>query len=357
MTAVDPIRVMVIDDSAFSRRTITRMLESSPLIEVVDFARDGEEALRKALENPVDLITLDLEMPRMDGFTFLRILMAKHPTPVIVISGRADDQDVFKALDLGAVDFVAKPTSRATPELATIEAELVRRVLAVQDLRIDKVRDRIAHPPTTQLQSTPCNDLALVAIGASTGGPAALSQLFGSFSEPPPFGFAVAQHMPEGFTRGFAARLDRLTCFDVREARHGDEPRPGQILLAPGGSHMEFEALSGRVVTRLAPRTGSDKYAPSVDRLFHSCAKHFGADLLAVVLTGMGDDGTRGARRVKEAGGNVIAESEESAVIFGMPKQAISAGAVDAVLPLRDIPGAIQAGVENADERPAEDRG
>ncbi len=297
MSAQDPIRVLVIDDSAFSRRTIIRMLEKSPLIEVVGWARDGEEALQKALELPLDLITLDLEMPRMDGFTFLRIMMSKKPTPVMVISGRGGDQDVFKALDLGAVDFVAKPTPRATPELATIEQELIRKVHAIRQLRIDKLRHQISRAPSLVRQSAGAKLASrVVAIGASTGGPSALMQLFGAFAEAPPCAFFVSQHMPGGFTRGFAERLNRLTNLEAREARDGDEPEAGTILLAPGENHLEFAAKGDRVVTRLVPRTQSDKYAPAVDRMFESAAKHFGSDLLAVVLTGMGDDGRRGVQ-------------------------------------------------------------
>lgn len=345
MSRGDRIRVLVIDDSAFSRRTIVRMLESSPLVEVVAWARDGEEALRIALDQPLDLITLDLEMPRMDGFTFLRILMARRPTPVIVISGRSGDQEVFKALDLGAVDFVAKPTPRAAPELATIEQELIRKVHAVPQLRIEKVRDRIGSAPLLRPAPRAADRAArVVAIGSSTGGPAALMQLFAAFTVPPGCAFVVSQHMPEGFTRGFAERLDRMTVFHAREAEDGDAPAPGLILIAPGGSHFEFETCGGHPVARLVRRRGGDKYAPSVDRMFVSAAKHFGHDLLAVVLTGMGDDGRDGVLAVKRAGGNVIAESEETAVIFGMPQQAIRAGAVDAVLPLPEIAPVIQSG-------------
>jgi two-component system, chemotaxis family, protein-glutamate methylesterase/glutaminase len=347
----DRIRVLVIDDSAFSRQTIIRMLETSALVEVVGYARDGEEALRKALGTHVDLITLDLEMPRMDGFTFLRLLMAKKPTPVIVISGRSGDQDVFKALELGAVDFVAKPTPRAAPELATIEQELIRKVHAIRELRMDKVRKRLSGTPALTRGVPARHRLPrVVAIGSSTGGPAALMQLFSAFSEPPPLAFVVAQHMPAGFTRGFAERLDRLTTLRAREAEAGAAILPGTILIAPGGSHLEFESRDREVLTRLVPRSPEDKYAPSVDRLFVSAAKHFGADLLAVVLTGMGDDGRRGVRSVKEAGGNVIVESEETAVVYGMPQQAIRAGAVDAVLTLPGIAAAIQVGIADAEE-------
>ena len=178
MTERGPIRVLVIDDSAFSRRTITRMLESSPLVEVIDSARDGEEALRKTFELQPDLVTLDLEMPRMDGFTYLRLVMSKRPTPIMVISGRSDDQDVFKALDLGAVDFISKPSPRATPELESIQQELIRKVHALRELRIDKVRERIDAAPS--MAREPVSDPraqapAAVVIGSSTGGPAGSS--------------------------------------------------------------------------------------------------------------------------------------------------------------------------------------
>lgn len=350
MSRRDLIRVLVIDDSAYSRQAITRMLETSPLVKVVGVARDGEEALRKAFDLEPDLITLDLEMPRMDGFTFLRIVMAKRPTPVMVISGRAGEDDVFKALELGAVDFIAKPMARATPELVNIERELIRKVHSIRDLRIDKVRDRVNSMPVIARSDHRDDYLApkLVVIGSSTGGPAALMQLFGAFAEPPPCAFLVAQHMPSGFTRGFAERLDRLTPFTAIEADGGESPDVGTILVAPGGCHLELENHSGRMLTRVVRGGSRDKYTPSVDRLFESAAKHFGSDLLAVVLTGMGDDGRRGVVAVKDAGGHVIAESESTAVIFGMPQQAIRTGAVDLVLPLGDMATVIQRGVSQA---------
>lgn len=347
MTARDLIRVLVIDDSAFSRQAITRMLETSPLVEVVGVARDGEEALRKAFELQPDLITLDLEMPRMDGFTFLRLVMAKRPTPVMVISGRAGEEDVFKALELGAVDFLAKPTLRATPELVTIEQELIRKVHAIRELRIEKVRERLSALPPVARSSAPARSEPprVVVIGSSTGGPAALMQVFGAFAAAPPCAFLVAQHMPAGFTRGFAERLDRLTPLRAMEAEGGEEPQAGMVLVAPGGSHLELETVGTRVLTQVVSGSSVDKYTPSVDRLFQSAAKHFGPDTLAVVLTGMGDDGRHGVQAVKAEGGSVIAESESTAVIFGMPQQAIRTGAVDQVLPLGEIATAIQRGM------------
>jgi two-component system chemotaxis response regulator CheB len=341
-----PIRVLVIDDSAFSRRTITRMLERSPLVEVIDAARDGEEALRKTLELRPDLITLDLEMPRMDGFTFLRLVMSRCPTPVIVISGRKGEQDVFRALDFGAVDFIAKPTPRAGEELETIEQELLRKVHATRQLRIEKVRARLDHAPPVRA-AAPAPDARphrVVAIGSSTGGPAALMQILGSFVEAPQVAVVICQHMPAGFTQGFAERIDRLTAFSAREARDGDETAPGLVLVAPGGQHLEFERRGRKTVARLLPAAPSDKYAPAVDRVFASVAKHWGGDVLAVVLTGMGDDGREGVRAVKAAGGRVVAESEQTAVVFGMPQQAIRTGVVDAVLPLPEIAGVLELG-------------
>ena len=291
MTVSGRIRAVVIDDSAYSRQAITRMLESSPLVEVVGVARDGEEALGRVFELSPDVVTLDLEMPRMDGFTFLRMLMARRPTPVIVISGRSGEDDVFKAMELGAVDFIAKPTLRVAPELGSIEQQLIRKVHAIRELRIEKVREHLGTmPPVVRGASAP--GPGVVVIGASTGGPTALMRIFGAFPEAPPSAFLVAQHMPPGFTQGFAQRIDRLTPLRAREARGGETPLPGTVLVAPGGSHLELERHGTRIVTRLFPGGPADKYVPSVDRLFESAAKHFAADVLAVVLTGMGDDGS-----------------------------------------------------------------
>ena len=345
MSGVLPIRALVIDDSAFSRQAITRMLQTSPLVEVVGSARDGEEALRKTFDLQPDLITVDLEMPKMDGFTFLRIVMAKRPTPVIVISGRNGEDDVFKALELGAVDFIAKPTPHATPMLSSISQELIRKVHSIRELRIEKVQERIRALPPLVTRHEVGAAPRVVVIGSSTGGPAALMQIFGAFTSAPPCAFLIAQHMPKGFTRGFAERLDRLTALRATEAKGGESPTPGTILLAPGGRHLEIESVARRPVARVVANLGGDRYTPSVDRLFETAAKAYGAELVGVVLTGMGDDGRRGAQAIRASGGRVIAESEETAVIFGMPQQVIRSGAADLVLPLDEIARAIQRGV------------
>lgn len=358
-----PIRALVIDDSAFSRQTLTRMLERSPLVEVVDVARDGEEALRKTLALRPDVITLDLQMPRMDGFTFLRIVMARQPTPILVVSGRAGQENVFKALELGAVDFIGKPADVGDEALRSIEETLLRKVLAIRDLRIDKVSERIQRPPSSRSAGLvpggvvpDGNRPPIVVIGSSTGGPAALVEVLAAFETVPPCAVFVAQHMPAGFTRGFAERLDRLTPFRVREAAGGEAPEPGRVLVAPGGRHMDFESRGSRVVTRLFGDSDTERFTPSVDRLFASAAKRFGEDVLGVVLTGMGDDGRDGACQVKAAGGRVIVESEETAVIYGMPKQVVAAGAADQILPLDEIPAALQRGVGEIRSRRPRDR-
>ena len=259
---------------------------------------------------------------------------------------------MFRALELGAVDFIAKPTRGAAPELVSIEGELLRKVHAVRELRLDALHRHAlrggAGPAAAPGAPLGPDAPRVVALGASTGGPAALMEILAGFAAAPPIAFLVAQHMPAGFTRDFAARLDRLTAFCAREAAGGEEPAPGGVLVAPGGCHLEVEAVAGRVRARVVPSGADDRFAPSVDRLFESAAKAYGPGLLAVVLTGMGDDGSRGVLAVKAGGGAVVAESERTAVIHGMPGQAIRTGAVDRVLPLPEIAAAIRGGVRPA---------
>jgi two-component system chemotaxis response regulator CheB len=276
------------------------------------------------------------------------MLMARRPTPVIVVSSRSEGQDVFRALELGAVDFVAKPTMRAAPELATIEQELIRKVHAIPELRLDRI-GRTYAPAAAPAAPVPVpRPHRVVAIGSSTGGPAALLRLFSAFAAPPRCAFVVSQHMPAGFTRSFARRIGETTSLRAAEAETGMPVEEGTVLVAPGGAHLEFEARGASVLAKVAESQPSDRFAPSVDRMFRSAAKHFGAELLAVVLTGMGDDGAAGAVEVKRAGGNVIVESAETAVVFGMPQQAIRNGAVDAVVPLHEMAPWIESGFVEA---------
>lgn len=346
------IRVLVVDDSAFNRRTIIKMLEAVPGIEVVGYACDGEEGLRKVFDLKPDLITLDLEMPRMDGFTFLRIVMSGRPTPIIVISARSEDENVFRALEFGAVDFVAKPSARISPELFNIREDLVRKVLSGGRTDMRKVLQRsrqleraVPLPAAARSAGEESQGgkqvTTLVVIGASTGGPPALQTIFSAIREPLSVAFAVAQHMPPGFTRAFAERMNKHSALTIVEAADGDMILPGKVFIAPGGKNLLFERNGQDVLVRVVSPAPEQRYVPSVDVLFTSAAESFAAKTVAVVLTGMGNDGHLGVMAIKKAGGTVIAEAEESSVVFGMPKEAIATGCVDKVVPLPLVCGEI----------------
>jgi len=339
------VRALVIDDSAYNRVTITRMLESDTRIKVVATAVNGEDGIKQAMKHKPDVITLDLEMPIMDGFAFLRWLMANLPTAVIVVSSRASDRSVFKALELGALDFIAKPGGRVSPRLEEIQRDLTAKVLEVMNVRLDNLRRRaeelVETPATTADQPLVCaGGIDLIAIGCSTGGPPALQQLFQALPLLP-VPIVVAQHMPPTFTRLFADRVNRLTPYNVREAVDGEALEPGNVYVAPGGMQTEVRKNSEGMHVRVFPAGISDLYAPSVDRLFRTASDAVGAALVAIVLTGMGDDGAEAIRDVKTRGGRTIAESAQTAIIFGMPGEAIKTGCIESILPLPEIPHAI----------------
>ena len=338
-----PIRALVIDDSAYNRVTLTRMLETEPRIGVVATAVNGEDGIKQVMKHKPDMITLDLEMPVMDGFAFLRWLMANLPTPVIVVSSKSSDRSVFKALELGALDFIAKPGGRVSPRLEEIQRDLVAKVLQIADLRIENLKPRheeegeVAKGPTV---SGACPVDAIV-IGCSTGGPPALQQMFQVLPRLP-VPVVVAQHMPPTFTRLFAERVNKLTGWDVKEATNGEMLVPGTVYIAPGGQQSEIRRAPEGLQVRVFPAGLSDIHAPSVDRLFLSASDACRDRLVAIVLTGMGDDGSESIRTVHERGARTIAESSESAIIFGMPAEAIRTGAVDEVLALSAIPATLK---------------
>ena len=329
MTAELPVTVLVIDDSAHNRRTISEMLEREPDVEVLDRASDGEEGLRKAAALRPDVITLDLEMPKLDGFAFLRLLMATVPIPVIVVSSYAHKSDVFKALELGAFDFVAKPARDGAVELGALREELLEKIRAVR-----LIRAPVPKREAVRLRSAPS---LIAAIGASTGGPPAVQRVLEAVAAEPSVCLLICQHMPEKFTQAFAERLDRIAAFTVTEAKPGDRVAPGRVFSAPGGRHKVLVSAGEHLQLQTPPGSPADKHVPSIDRLFVSVAQVLGRKALGVVLTGMGADGAQGAVAIKRAGGEVWAESEKTAVIFGMPKEAIDAGAVRRVLPLDEI--------------------
>jgi two-component system chemotaxis response regulator CheB len=341
-----PLRAIVIDDSAYNRVTISRMLESSPQIKVVATAVNGEDGIKQAMKHKPDVITLDLEMPVMDGFAFLRWLMANLPTPVIAVSSRSSDRSVFKALDLGAIDFIAKPGGRVSPRLEEIERDLVAKVLQVAEIRMENLRRRITEQEeTAPREAEPpavCEGgIDLVAIGCSTGGPPALQYVFQNLPMLP-IPIVVAQHMPQAFTRLFAERVNKLTNYTVKEGDDGEMLENGTVYVAPGGMQMEVRRTADGLQILTFPAKVNDLYAPSVDRLLISAGEACGERLVAIIMTGMGDDGAQAIRRVREGGGRTIAESPQTAIIFGMPNEAIKTGCVDQVLPLGEIPGAIQ---------------
>jgi two-component system chemotaxis response regulator CheB len=341
------LRVLVVDDSALNRRMLAEVLRGYEGVEVAGSAADGEQALRMADELRPDLITLDLEMPRMDGFTFLRLLLAKHPTPVIVISSHSDKDKVFRALELGAIDFIAKPPVSGQPEspessapagAALIRAQLEPMIDMVRQLTPAKLqlqRRALSIPaPSVRPPAPSTLPSPIVAIAASTGGPSALMELFAGLPELGNGALVVAQHMPERFTRTFAERLDKQGSFRVAEAEHGGELSPHGALICPGGRCLELERRGQRLVARVVHPARDDRYAPSADRLFRNVARIAGRNAIGVVLTGMGEDGAKGVVAIKAAGGYVLAETEESAVVYGMPRAAVQTGCVDETLPL-----------------------
>ena len=339
----DKIRVLVVDDSPYNRKVIAEILESSDKIEVVAKAFDGEDAIRKIVAWEPDLITLDLEMPGMDGFAVLRWLMANHPVPVLVVSSRESNRSVFKALDLGAVDFVVKPSKSASPKLKELEQELLSKVLSIPSLHFEKVKSRIMAAPKIEfppIMPLPKGEHSaeIIAIAASTGGPPAVQYLLSRLPKNLLTPVIVCQHMPPIFTALFAERLAAVTKKRVKEAADNDEVSPQSIFVAPGGKQVSVITESNRNLIRLYDKAPDDRFAPSANNLFHSLADHFGKNSIAVILTGMGDDGKEGAMAIHSAGGKVIAESEKSAVIYGMPREVAKSGAADFVLSLEEIP-------------------
>ena len=271
------IKALVIDDSAYNRVTITRMLDAHPKIKVVGSAVDGEDGIKQMMRVKPDVITLDLEMPVMDGFAFLRWVMANTPTAVIVVSSKSSDRSVFKALELGALDFVVKPGGRVSTKLSEIEHELIAKVLQVADVHLGNLA-RLAHEEAAEKEKTAvemekcAGGIDLVVIGSSTGGPPALQHLFESLPKLP-IACVVAQHMPPTFTRLFAERVNRLSAYEVKEGEDSEPIRPGIVYIAPGGQQTEVKKGADGLYLRIAPPRVDDLYAPSVDTLFRSASE------------------------------------------------------------------------------------
>ncbi|MCL5025275.1 MAG: chemotaxis response regulator protein-glutamate methylesterase [Chloroflexi bacterium] len=339
------IRVLVVDDSAYMRYVLRNTLASDPSIDVVDAARDGLDALAKIASLKPDVVTLDLEMPRMNGFEALKRIIAEFPLPVIILSGLSQEgaDATIQALRLGAVDFVPKPTNGSLG-LQSVREALLTKIKQVAGLDASKLRVPGPHPPAGQSkaeergQSSGC--ASVVVIGTSTGGPRALHDVVPQLPASLPAGVLIVQHMPPGFTRSLAKRLDDLSALQVKEAEPGDVVRPGVALVAPGNYHM---SVSKRGAIGLDQRPPEHGVRPAVDVTMDSAAQVYGPAALGVVLTGMGCDGTRGARQIKAAGGRVIAEDASSCIIYGMPRSVVEAGLADKVVSLEMVASEIVA--------------
>jgi len=336
------VRVLVVDDSALMRKLIPSILERDPLIEVVGTAMDGAFALKKIEELRPDVVTLDLEMPRMDGMETLRMIMRSAPLPVVMVSTHSKEgaYATFKALALGAIDFVAKPKEASSGHLDTIATELIEKIRVAKRATGSRIPtpafpDRMQPVKKNARAALPPS--RIIAIGVSTGGPNALqfvlSQIPAEFSGT----LLIVQHMPEGFTEMFARRLDECCALDVQEAKSGDLLLAGRALICPGNRHMMVRRMPRGDMVILSDSAPVNGHRPSVDVLFHSVSQEFGPMSVGVLMTGMGEDGAEGLGVIKAAGGVTLAQSEDTCVVPGMPRAAILKGYVNRIVPLDAI--------------------
>ena len=342
------VRVLIVDDSLFMRAAIAKALSTGPF-EVVGQAKDGKEALAQLAKLKPDVLTMDFNMPGMNGAETVRAVMQQQPTPVVMFSAHTKQgaKETFDALAAGAVDFVTKPAGEVSTDLSKISEELVRKLIAASQARpraasaapptrpsgqfvATRTMPGLAVRPSTLTGAAP----RLCVIGISTGGPAALSEVIPALPADLRLAIVIVQHMPAGFTQALAERLDSVSKVSVREAQQGDKPLPGSILIAPGDRHLEFDER-GMVVLTDGPMVNGCR--PAADVTMISAAKIYGRRTLAVVMTGMGKDGAAGALAIKRADGKTMAQDQATSVIYGMPKAAVDAGAIDEVAALGDI--------------------
>ena len=345
------IKVLIVDDSAVIRQTLTEVLSSDPDIMVIGAASDPYIAAQKMKTEAPDVITLDIEMPRMDGLTFLHKIMTQHPIPVVICSSLALERSEtsLKALEYGAVEIIEKPKLGSKQFLQESRIRLcdiikaaamakVKRLSAIHQVTPKLTADAVIPRPRnfSMIKTTE----KVVTVGASTGGTEALRLFLEAFPHDSP-GIVIVQHMPEHFTKKFAERLNQTCRITVKEAAHNDTVMPGQALIAPGNQHMLLKRSGARYYVEIKHAPLVSRHRPSVDVLFRSTARYAGKNAVGVIMTGMGDDGARGMVEMKEAGSYNIAQDEASCIVFGMPKEAIKRGCVDAVLPLDRIPNAV----------------
>jgi two-component system chemotaxis response regulator CheB len=339
------VRVLTVDDSAFARKVIREMLSRSPYIEVVGTARDGMEALEMVEQVKPDVVTCDLQMPRLDGVGFVREQMKRRPVRILILSiAEQDAEQALAALDSGAVDFVRKPTALATDELLHIRDELIEKVKAAAAAPLAHVRPVALVPPAVvKTRGIASTRVSILVMGISTGGPQALRALIPRFPADFPVPIAIVLHMPVGFTALYAAKLGEVCRLEIKEAQEGLVMRPGLAVLGQAGRHLMLRRKPGSndVSVHLARQPAELLHRPSVDVLFQSAVEVYGRRVLGVIMTGMGNDGKQGAAWIKAQGGQVFTEAEESCVIYGMPRAVVEAGLSDASVPLDRLAEAI----------------
>lgn len=345
------IRVMVVDDSALMRKLISEILMKDPELEVATTAMDGLFALKKIPQVLPDVITLDLDMPRMDGLTTLRYIVQDYGIPVVLVSSLATAGGALtlEGLSLGAVDFVTKPQDAISVHIHEVAQELIQKVKTASGVTVAKVVATAPLPPPAGLppKTKPVPRLAplrkVVAIGVSTGGPNAISSILPSLPAEFDAPILIVQHMPEGFTKMFADRLNQICKIRVEEAKDGSQLAAGTALIAPGNRHLKVARLRAGAVAVLSASPPVNGHRPSADVLFDSVSREFGADTIGVIMTGMGEDGARGLGRIKSCGGPTLAQDEESCVVYGMPRVAVEMGHVREIVTLQAIPARLTA--------------
>lgn len=343
----DKIRVLVVEDSFLMRKIITDIINSDPKLEVVAEARDGKEALEKIFALQPDVVTLDINLPVVDGLQVLTEVMKNQATRVIMLSAysRSGTSATISALELGAVDFIAKPSGEISLDLPKLKDEIIVKIKLAARIDLNKFTQA---PPVISEPAPISQEIKkIVVIGASTGGPRALLQVIQRIPSGLPACFLIVQHMPEGFTLSFAERLAWQSGLKVKEAEEGDILGAGKAFIAPTGFHMALEKDTEKVKIRLTSDPLVNFVRPSVDVTMFSAVDVFRENVLGVVLTGMGKDGLSGARKIKESGGYIIVQDEATSVVWGMPKMVCRAGLADKVLPLSDIPKAIVESIQS----------
>jgi two-component system chemotaxis response regulator CheB len=348
------IRVLVVDDSAFMCRVLQDIINSDPQMEVVGQGRDGRDGVALAESLRPDVITMDINMPHVDGLQATELIMSQHPRPIVIVSSESREgaASTLKALELGAIDFVPKPSSGVDLDMKTVREELTRKLKLAAKVRVVRTatRSKMAVPQAgSGLGSDAARNAAIAAanggkfpmvvVAASTGGPAAVTRVIGGLPKDIPAAVFLVLHMPAEFTRQFAVQLSELGGMPIKQAENNEAPRPGVVYLCPGSHHLRLSA-GGKILLDSGARI--DGYRPSADAALESIAAYARTFTIGVVLTGMGGDAAKGVKAVKAAGGTVFAQDEATSMIFGMPAEAIKTGAVDEVLPLDSISGAIE---------------